>query len=77
MVARRHEDRLFVCRAICVMSRDANVSTLTNQGAVPAWSPDGTRIAFVRLLPLNFEILVMNADGSGVTALSMGIEPHW
>jgi TolB protein len=33
----------------------------------PAWSPDGQRIAFVRLEGFN-HIMVMNADGTGVTA---------
>jgi len=32
----------------------------------PAWSPDGTRIAFVR----NNDLFVMNADGSGSTNLT-------
>lgn len=35
-------------------------------GEMPAWSPDGTRIAFVQ----NFELAVMNADGSGLTVLT-------
>jgi TolB protein len=57
----------------CVMSRDgANVSTLTNNGVVPSWAPDGTKIAVVRLFPGNFEVMVMNADGSGVTVLPAG-----
>src|SRR5439155_6353674 len=43
-------------------------------GAVrPAWSPDGSRIAFERWFPPNHpdEIYVMNADGSGLKALLM------
>lgn len=47
----------------------------------PAWSPDGTKIAFASLRntpvcdgtpssPCNWEIYVMNADGSGVTRLT-------
>jgi TolB protein len=35
--------------------------------ALPAWSPDGTRIAFVSDRERNVEIHVMKADGSSVT----------
>ena len=51
----------------------SNVRRLTNQSAPdyePAWSPDGTRIAFASVRFGNYEILVMNADGSGVTRLT-------
>lgn len=36
----------------------------------PAWSPDGTRIAFYSERDGNAEIYVMNADGTGVTRLT-------
>ena len=36
----------------------------------PAWSPDGTRLAFYSERDGNAEIYVMNADGSGVTRLT-------
>ena len=32
--------------------------------ARPAWSPDGTRIAFTSNRDANYDIYVMNADGS-------------
>jgi|GEM_PF-2655707 len=35
-----------------------------------AWSPDGSRIAFVSDRPGNMELFVMSADGSGVTQLT-------
>ena len=53
----------------------SNVIRLTNDGALdrnPAWSPDGTRIAFVRSSDINSDIYglgdlyIMNADGSNV-----------
>ncbi|PZC41994.1 MAG: component of the Tol biopolymer transport system [Chloroflexi bacterium] len=43
--------------------------TLSNY-AQPAWSPDGTQIAFDTKRDGNFEIYVMNADGSGAVNLS-------
>jgi uncharacterized protein (DUF885 family)/Tol biopolymer transport system component len=49
----------------------------------PAWSPDGSRIAYVRRMNnANHEIYVMNADGSGATRLtnrpdSVESEPTW
>jgi TolB protein len=36
----------------------------------PAWSPDGTRIAFASNWDGDFEIYVMNPDGSGVVVLT-------
>jgi Tol biopolymer transport system component len=36
----------------------------------PAWSPDGTRIAFVSYRDGNPEIYVMNADGSNPARLT-------
>ena len=35
-----------------------------------AWSPDGSRIAFASDRDGNFEVYVMNADGSGQTNLT-------
>ena len=39
-------------------------------GRNPAWSPDGSRIAFSSNRDGDSEIYVMNADGSGVTPLT-------
>lgn len=46
---------------------------LTNNSASdigPAWSPDGTRIAFASNREGNFQIYLMNSDGTGQTNLS-------
>lgn len=47
----------------------------------PAWSPDGTKIAFVSNRESNFEIFTMNADGSNVQQLTNdGVQngqPKW
>ena len=50
-----------------------NRINLTNKGAndqYPAFSPDGTKIAFASVRDNNTEIYVMNADGSGQTNLT-------
>ena len=36
----------------------------------PAWSPDGTRIAFASAREGSFDVYVMNADGTGTTRLT-------
>lgn len=48
------------------------------RGLLPAWSPDGTRIAFLGWVPEpgdtgDGSIFVMNANGSGVTRLTNSI----
>ena len=46
------------------------IRALVPGGYEAAWSPDGTRIAFVRFFGGAGEIFVMNADGSGQTDLT-------
>ena len=51
----------------------AGATNLTNDSAVddsPAWSPDGTKIAFASDRDGNQKIYVMNADGSGAVSLT-------
>jgi Tol biopolymer transport system component len=52
----------------------SNLTRLTNnlrQDSHPGWSPDGTKIVFRSNRDLNFDIYVMNADGTDQTNLTM------
>jgi len=57
---------------------------VTNDSATdwgPAWSPDGTKIAFASNLDGHFQIYAINVDGSGFTRLTndtaSDFEPSW
>jgi Tol biopolymer transport system component/chitodextrinase len=55
-------------------------TNLTNNPAVdwtPAWSPDGTRIAFASDREGPLDLYVMNADGSGVMRVGTGVGVAW
>jgi hypothetical protein len=47
----------------------------------PAWSPDGTRLAFTRLECCDIKIYTVAIDGSGMTAVTSGAhsdyDPDW
>ena len=70
---------------IGVMTPDGQKSALLSPGPgdyTPVWSPDGTKIAFVRLFPADQKgTYVMAADGSGVKKImdtaSYYIPPVW
>jgi Tol biopolymer transport system component len=51
------------------------------EGTDPAWSPDGTRIAFSRTAGGHAHLFVMNADGTGATQITDGtdddVHPSW
>jgi len=51
-------------------SNPTNLTSHTADETSAAWSPDGTKIAFVSGRDGNAEIYVMNADGSGTTNLT-------
>ena len=62
---------------IQVTTEDPSVAQLDS---APTWSPDGSKIAFVRSSPN--DLLVMNQDGSGVTNLTENFDrivedPEW
>ena len=48
---------------------------------MPAWSPDGVRLAFTRGVEAKSEIYTMNPDGSGQTRLTHNrtadLAPAW
>ena len=46
------------------------ITNNTASDVQPAWSPDGTKIAFASNRDGNFEIYTMNADGTGQTRLT-------
>jgi Tol biopolymer transport system component len=53
------------------MSVDGSAPRLLARNAAgPAWSPDGRRIAFMRLSPAGWDVYVMNTDGSGQRRLA-------
>ncbi len=63
-------------------SQQARLTTDPASDRSPAWSPDGTRIAFVSERDAGLpRIYVMNADGSGPTRLTSGFgnddSPSW
>ena len=62
--------------SIWTMNADGSEITQFFGGHNPVWSPDGKRIAFIDypgygdIIKGDYEIYVMNADGSGATQLT-------
>jgi WD40 repeat protein len=66
-------------------SNASRLTTATEQEKEPAWSPDGTKIVFARgqcdwYYGCYFDLVVMNANGSGASRLNIGpssTAPAW
>ena len=58
-----------------------NLTKSLRPDSQPAWSPDGTRIAYVSEFQGNSDVYVMNADGTGQTNLTnlpgLNRDPAW
>jgi dipeptidyl aminopeptidase/acylaminoacyl peptidase len=90
---RNPDTQLGLPNDVLAMNLDGSGQTnLTNHPVdddYPAWSPDGTRIAFTSFRgvspppfpPSNYDIFVMNADGSSLTNLTNNrnwdLQPSW
>ena len=61
---------------IYVVNADGSERTRLTRGPAeefsPAWSPDGTKIAFSRFVDTRFQIFVINADGTDAKQLTFG-----
>ena len=64
---------------------DGSVELITDRESIdwssadwdPSWSPDGRRIVFKSLRDGEFEVYVMNSDGSGVVRLTENDKVDW
>ena len=90
LVARRARHRLHVVPArvprhlhLAASTRGRSRTRPRARGSnyLPAWSPDGTRLAFMSTRDGNQEIYVMNRDGSGLRRLTnhpeIDVTPTW
>ena len=64
------KEDLFVLRTDGTGLRKLTDDAFRNRG--PSWSPDGTRIAFYSNRSGHYDLWTINADGSGLTAVTRG-----
>ena len=57
-------------------SNQTNISNHGTEDYHPAWSPDGTKIAFISGRDGNYEIYLMDTDGSNLKRLTQTPEPE-
>jgi Tol biopolymer transport system component len=55
----------------------SNLVRVASSGGGPSWSPDGSRILFTDYVEGKGQIMIINADGSGLTRLTDGERPVW
>src|SRR5437870_5394045 len=65
----------------CIGTPPTNLSQSASSNTTPDWSPDGTKIVFATNRDGNYELYIINPDGTGVTRLTSNTvsdrEPSW
>jgi Tol biopolymer transport system component len=72
-----HDSTLWVMNADGSGQHEVSPPGLFNSDFDPAWSPDGTKIVFVRFSDFFGAVLTINADGSGLTTVVAGPDPRF
>jgi len=63
--------------SVILIDLAAGSTVVLAAGGFPAWSPDGTMVAFSRSTAPDPELWVMNADGTGQAKIGLGFRPRW
>jgi Tol biopolymer transport system component len=77
-------DRAGVALNVITVALDATDPTELTHDTTPgvrnladSFSPDGQKIVFARTVAGGLQLFVMNADGSGATQITHGLDAHW